>query len=538
MKLHEALARVVRAQGVDTIFGVLGDGNLFFADSFVRAQAGRYCPAAHEAGATQMAVGYASRSGRVGVATTTHGPGLTNAFSSIVTGVRSRVPLVLIVGDTPETARYSPQNIDQREVIKATGAIPVEARVADQAVHDLVRAFDKARRDMLPVVFSVPSDLMWADVAEFEPPSPSPRQAVTCLPPPAVLEDVAAILSSAKRPIVVAGRGVPAADRGSVRALADRIGAPLGTTLLGKGTFSAAEGCFGIFGTLSTPAALDVISASDCVIFFGASLNYLTTDRGRLLTGKRVIRVDINPDPETAPFVTSPVNVTGDAGSVARALLALLDEAEIPPTTFRDSPVVAQSLKSGGHHGDSRARSDEYIDIDIAMRALNDALPARRTLVTDGGRFMRSALRIIDVPSPEAYVFATSFHCVGMGMPAAIGACLATDDPVLLVTGDGGFMMGGVAELHAAVREGLDLVVAICNDGGYGAEYAQLRNRGMDPAISLIPWPDFAEVSAAIGCASMTVRTRKDLTQACDMITQRDRPVVLDLRLDPEFVPM
>lgn len=533
MKLHEALARVVAGYGVDTLFGVLGDGNMFFADSFVRECGGHYSPASHEAGAVGMAQGYAARGERLGVATITHGPGLANAFTSIVNGVLGRTPVVVIAGETPESWRHDPQNIDQREIVKAAGAQIIESRVADDAPHDLANAIQLAIRESKTVVFSVPSDLMWATVDDIGPSIANVDMPAQFLPTPIVLEELASIVANAQRPIVLVGKGVRTNDRGAILSLAERVGAPLATTLRAKGAFHAKDACIGIFGTLSTSAALDVIAASDAVIAFGSSLNYLTTDRGALLADKRVVRVDTAPDPQSAPFV-SPLNVTGDAGSVARALVDLLDDADIPPRSFRSSSVVATSLEPARHSNDTG--KDVRLDITDAMLAINEAMPKERTLVTDGGRFMRSALRNIEAASPEAFVFAMSFHSVGTGMPAAIGAGMTTSDPVLFITGDGGFMMSGVSELYGAVREGLDLVVVICNDGGYGAEYVQFTNRELDPAISLIEWPEFAAMAIAMGCSSMTVHDSDDLARACEMIAERSGPLVIDLRLDPSAI--
>ena len=111
------------------------------------------------------------------------------------------------------------------------------------------------------------------------------------------------------------------------------------------------------------------------------------------------------------------------------------------------------------------------------------------------------------------------------------------DRPALLVTGDGGFMLGGLAEFSTAVRHGCDLVVVVCNDSSYGAEDVQLTNRGMDPSIARFSWPDFAPVAVALGGQGVTVRTMGDLQSALDAIEARQGPLLIDLKLDPDTVP-
>ncbi|MCA9708029.1 MAG: hypothetical protein KDK70_19405, partial [Myxococcales bacterium] len=118
---HDAIAKAVVEQGIDTAFGVVGDANVFIVDSMVRNHGVRYLAAAHESSALQMALGYARVTGGLGVATVTHGPGLTNAITPLVEGVRSNTPMLLLCGDTAVVARHHLQKIGQRELVLATG---------------------------------------------------------------------------------------------------------------------------------------------------------------------------------------------------------------------------------------------------------------------------------------------------------------------------------------------------------------------------------------------------------------------------------
>jgi thiamine pyrophosphate-dependent acetolactate synthase large subunit-like protein len=106
-----------------------------------------------------------------------------------------------------------------------------------------------------------------------------------------------------------------------------------------------------------------------------------------------------------------------------------------------------------------------------------------------------------------------------------------------MVTGDGGFMLGGLAEFNSAVRDGTDLIVMVCNDGAYGAEHIQFRARDLDASTSTFQWPDFAPVAEALGGQGYTVRNLKDLDGLADVIANRDRPLLIDVKLDPNVVP-
>ncbi len=113
----------------------------------------------------------------------------------------------------------------------------------------------------------------------------------------------------------------------------------------------------------------------------------------------------------------------------------------------------------------------------------------------------------------------------------------APDRPVVLFSGDGGFMMGGLGEFNTAVRLKQDMVVILCNDSAYGAEHIQFIDRKMDPGLTQFDWPCFAEVATSLGGKGILVRSDDELQAALDAIETRDRPLLIELRLDPNDVP-
>ena len=205
MRGHDIVARALVDEGIDTVFGLIGDANLFIADCLVRQHGVRYVAATHEAAVTLMALGYARASGQVGVGTITHGPALTNAMTALVEGVRSRTPLLLVAGDTDPADPHHLQNIDQRALVAAVGAGFEPVRSVDTIAVDVAAALRRARRESRPIVLDVPVDVEWLD-ADYV---PAPR--VDDLPVPVpdheALDRAVGIIASASRPIVLAGRG-------------------------------------------------------------------------------------------------------------------------------------------------------------------------------------------------------------------------------------------------------------------------------------------------------------------------------------------
>ena len=264
MHVYQSIARAVSDHGTDTVFGLMGDANLFMVDSFVRDCGGRFVPAAHEGSSVLMALAYAHVSGTPGVATVTHGPALTNCMTALTEGARGHIPMVLIAGDTPVANPRHLQGIDQREVVKAAGAGFEQLRAPDTVCMDVARAFYRAQVERRPIVLNVPADFMWQETSHE-------ARVLDVFTAPGgvaeggILDEAIGMIAAARRPLILAGAGAIAARAQLIR-LADRLEAPLATTLKAKGLFHDHPFNIDIFGTLSTPAAYDLIAQSDCII--------------------------------------------------------------------------------------------------------------------------------------------------------------------------------------------------------------------------------------------------------------------------------
>ena len=535
MLFQDAMATALTDNDVETIFGLIGDGNLFVMDSFRRRPGTAYVGVAHEATAVEAASGYAQVTGRLGVATVTHGPALTNTLTPLIDAVRGSVPLLLIAGDTRADDKLHVQSIPQREVVLAAGAGFEQLRSPLTLADDLATAIRRAHVEERPIVLNMPANFQWQET-EYVPSPARPSDRGATRPSAEALDTALGIIASANRPVVLAGRGAinPAAQAAVLR-FANRIGAPVATTLKARDLFRGEPHNLGILGTVAHEVALSTLAAADCVIAFGASLNRFTTADGSLVEKRRVVQVDDNRR-SLGRFAVPDAAVLGDAARTADDFVALLDEAEVPPTGFA-SPQLAVEL---AHRHDQRPDrgSNEYVDIQTAVRRVEEAVPVDRTVVTDSGRFVFSCWPVIAVQHPRHFVHTANYASIGLGMGTAIGAGVGRPGhPALLLTGDGGFMMGGLNEFSTAVRHGLDLIVLVLNDGSYGAEHIQFTRRDLDPGMSLFDWPDLGPVADALGGRGFTVRNLAELDTALAHLPHRDRPVLIDVHLDPNLVP-
>ena len=530
--VYQNIAQSLKDHGVETIFGLMGDANLFMVDSFVRDCSGRFVPAAHEGSSVLMALAYTHVAGKVGVATVTHGPALTNCMTALTEGARGHIPMVLLAGDTPVANPRHLQSIDQREVVKATGAGFEQMRTPETVAMDVARAFYRAQVERRPIVLNMPADFMWREAAH----TPSVLDVFTApggVAEGEILDNAIGMIASARRPLILAGAGAVKA-REEIIKLADRLEAPLATTLKAKGLFKDHPYNIDIFGTLSTPAAYELIAQSDCIICFGASLHDFTTDQGKLMKDKRIVQIDVTPT-AIGGGLHPDAALVADAGLTAETILYWLNEAEIPASGFTRDLDVAKLTE---HPIGPNKTAEGCVNYIHALERLEEVLPKDRLLVTDGGRFMTEVWVRLSVQGPQSFVATTNFGSIGIGLQEAIGAGVAAPEkPVVMFTGDGGFMMGGINEFNTAVRLGIDLIVIVANDSAYGAEHIQFIDRKMDPSLTEFHWPSFAEIGASLGGQGYTVRNNAELEEALAAIPNRTGPMMIELKLDPHDVP-
>jgi thiamine pyrophosphate-dependent acetolactate synthase large subunit-like protein len=533
---HSAIARALRDNGVETVFGLIGDANLYMVDAFLREQAGAYVSAANEAGAVLAALGYASVTGKVGVATVTHGPAVTNTLTGLIEGVKGQLPMLLLCGDTSVEVRGHLQDCPQRELIVATGAGFEQLRAPATLSQDLAIALRRAVLERRPIALNVPVDFQWREVV-YRKAAPPPPSAEGRVPAGEAFDNAVGIIAAARRPIVLAGRGASSPQaRAALIRLGERIGAPLATTLRGKDLFRGEAFDLGVFGTLSTPPAAEAIQSADAVIAFGAGLNVFTAGRGALLEGKRIVQCnsDLADIGQVYPVDAA---LAGDPAAVAEAIVGALNEAEIAASGFRTPELAAALAAYTPLDGLTDMGGATSVDARRAVYRLGKAVPPERSVIIDGGRFLGSAWQFLEAPEPQAYVHTINFGSIGLSLGYAVGAAVgAKGRPALVVCGDGGFMLGGLAEFNTAVRHGLDLIVVVCNDSSYGAEHIQFRSKNMDPSLSVFDWPQFADVARALGGDGVTVRRAGDLDEAERAIRQRTRPLLIDLKCDPDHM--
>ena len=532
----EVIARDLAALGAKRCFGLLGTAN--FRVSLALAGAGvELVSARHEGNAATMADAYAKATGELTLLSLHSGPGLTNAITGIGEAAKSRTPLVVLAGDVPTGAVKSNFYFDQAELVRSVGAVPERLHTAATARDDTLRAVRSAMRDRQTVVLSLPGDVQDAKLGSNLEPLALPPETGRLYPGPDAVRALADEILSAKRPLILAGRGsVVSGAEEALIALGDRIGALLATTVCGHGLFAGNPWSLGISGGFSSPVADEMIAESDLVLAFGAGLTQWTTKRGKLVAKARVAQIDV----ESAKLgYQMPVQlaVHADARATAETLLAELDRGKVSASSQRIDSIRKRIVSGDNHHSPyDDVSTAEFIDPRTLSKAVDEILPADRVVASDSGHFCGWVPRYLRVPNARASCLSHSFQSIGLGLGSAIGLAIANPGKLaVLGAGDGGFLMS-LADLETAVRMKLRMCILLYNDSSYAAEVHLYRRRGYPIDIVQFPDTDFAAMARGFGARGITVRTLPDLEPLRNWVAEGAPGVmVIDGKISPDL---
>ena len=494
--------RVLDALGVRTVFAVPGTQNLDLHEALRRSGI-RVVPSTHELAASFMAIGYYRASGRIAPLVTIPGPGFTYALTGLAEARHDSAALLHLVGpQTGADRRRTFQAIDHvavaSSIVKATRRLTTSAEIAPM----LSEAFALAKGgEPGPVLVE------WTREAldgHQESPFP-PRRDVPLELDPAELDAVARWLGAARRPLLYLGQGGLGAA-GSLQSLAEWLGAPVVTTVSGRGLVPEDHplvvahdiGC-GSLGRLNR-----LLRDSDAILAVGCRFAASATAGFRLqFPAERVVHVDASPEPPGCPVERS---LTASSESFVPALLSRL-RAQPRPASDWPAAEIARARRRVRERawpepavGGSRSESAAGF-----FGALREVLPRDAILVTDSGTHQMLARRHFSVLSPRGLIVPSDFQSMGFGLPAAIGAKLAAPDrPVVALIGDGGFAMSGL-ELLTASREGVPLTVIVFVDNYLNRiRLEQLARYGRTAGTS-IRNPDFADFARSVGARHVRV---------------------------------
>ena len=508
-KVSDMLAQAFAAEGCEVLFTLMGDANMYWSEAMSRLPGMRVVHARHEHCAVAMADGYARATGKVGVASTTCGPGFTQIMTALTIAARANVPVVVFAGDSPMAAPWYLQQIDMAPLALATGAHYVPVRSVDRVLDNVREAFHVAALEGRPVVLGVPMDLQkqsFPYMADYTPSAdvmPTPQRP---RPDPEVVDRLADMIAASERPIVIAGRGARLSGaRVAIEALAEAAGALLATSLLNKGMFEGNPSALDVAGAFASDFSRERFAEADLVIGIGVGLGAYTTESGYLYPGARAVQIDTNPRGLWQGLRTADLHIRADARAAAEIIAARLRERGVEPRTAFRTAEMARLIAADVPDSKVFPVEPGTVDPREAIRELDAVVPKDWDVVIGAGHYFGIALTHLRGRAPEKYHVVSDFGAIGSGLPAAVGVAAARGDgKVLLIEGDGSLLMH-IQELETIRRQGIRLLMAIINDGGYGAEIHKFRASGMDAGSVIHGRGDLAAVANGFGLRGSTV---------------------------------
>jgi thiamine pyrophosphate-dependent acetolactate synthase large subunit-like protein len=522
----EWIVDALRAEGVRHVFGIPGVHNLAIYDALLRQTDVTHVLARHEAGAAFMADGYARASGLPGVVVVTTGPGATNTLTPLVESYAGSIPVLVVMSDVAThlvgrdigALHEVPNQIECFRPVTRWAEAVTEARAISTTVHG---AFDLLRTGRPgPIAISVPNDLL---TAKFE---ASPQSGGHGRRPPCHVDGIreaARLLGGASKPLVIAGGGVIAAGAEvELTRLARRLGAPVITTVMGRGAISERDPLW--HGVLPNGRATEaVIKAADVILAVGCRFAHRST-QGLLLNlsfdpAQTLIHLDLDPTVIGRLFKPQ-LPIVGDA----RDGLAQIAQ-ELGPGAARTSwdPRGRETLRTA-------ANSRYTTQVAGLIETLRAALPDDAIVVNDQTGINYWMEWRFPVLLPRTFLYPVGSATLGYGVPAAIGAKIARPDrPVVCVVGDGGFMYS-VNELATAVKYRLPVVFLVMNDDRYGAikwlQQTLFEGRWGEADLAN---PDFPALARSFGARGERVGGVDSLGAAIETALGSDGPTVLEL---------
>ena len=532
MKVYERMAEAFKAEGTTHIFGMMGDGNMYWMDALNKIGV-NMIEVRHEGVGLGMADGWARHRHSPGVATATCGPGVTQLATALVTAARADSPIVAFVGEHPASDQDYHQRLNQSRFADGCETAFIRLATPEFADEAVRRAFYTAKLESRPVMLSAPMDVQqkaWDDEEPYRPSSTlTSGRAVPA--DTAALEKAADIIAKAKKPVIVVGRGAVWSGAGdAVLKLGERIGGLIATSLRAK-TWLAdkTEYHAGVSGLYATRAAMQLFEDADVVIGIGATLNRHTTEHGYIYPNEKYVQLDPKPHIVLGNGRGADAYVQTDAKAGLEALDALLEKRGVKQMGYR----TGETLERLSNMYEDRAEfkiEPGTIDPRIVCKTVDDLIPGDVGLFIGNGA--SSAITVMNTSKPRPYVHASGFFgCIGQMLPTAMGATIANGNkPAVLVDGDASTMMH-LSDFDTVVRCRMPLLIVVLNDEALGSEYQKLRAHNMDPETSAIPSPDLGAIARAYGARGCLARSIEDVRKGIQEWVAKPGPMIIDSRI-------
>jgi len=539
-----AIWQALTDEGVDIVFGYPGGAIMPTYDAMPDHPV-RHVLCRHEQNAAHMADGYARASGKVGVAIATSGPGATNLVTGIATAMLDSSPIVCITGQVPSTLIGS-DGFQETDITGVTLPITKHNYIvtkAEDIAPTIREAFQVARSGRPgPVVVDITKDAQLGTCGTAPQPSRVRRRRRRALPPllDKDLDQAAAMIADAERPLVFCGNGIVKAGASALlEMLVERADLPVACTLLGLGGFPGTHPrSLGMMGMHGEAWVNEAVQRADLIVALGMRFDDRVT--GNLETyARKAKKIHVELDPaEINKIVQVDLPIVADVGSVLERLVPRIDVARIDAGARKSWNDELSELREAAKSHDILNQPDDgrllaaYVIADLYELTGGNAL-----VVSDVGQHQMWEAQYYRHDRPRSLLTSGGLGTMGFGLPAAVGARFAApDEEIWVVVGDGGFQMSA-PELSTCMQEGVRLNIAIINNGYLGM-VRQWQEMFFERRYVATPicGPDFVKLAEAHGLKGMRVERREDIAKAVAFARADAGTTVIDFRVEAEEI--
>ncbi len=507
------LIKLLEEQGVDTVFGYPGGSVLPVYKALYASKKIKHIRTSHEQGAAHAADGYARVSGKTGVCIATSGPGATNLVTGIANAYMDSVPVVFITANVPLSliGTDSFQEVDITGITMSVTKHNFMVKTPDE-LEDCVRsAFEIAQSGRKgPVLIDIPKDILEAEIKNFGKKISLDINKITrsFSVNDDTLSLAANIINSSSKPLILAGGGIKESDASeSILLLAEKINAPVCCSLMAIGEFPYSHrlyaGSPGVYGNVT---ANDALEKCDLIIAIGTRFSNRTAiDKFVKDESCKVIHIDTD-RAEIKKIIQPDCYIVGDAKDVSNKLFNLVNHRD----TWYDKCV-----------------SDENED-DI-LSSVREIFGDDTYIVTDVGLHQMWVAHSYPFEKKRRFITSGGLGTMGFGLGAAIGIQVAHPDKnVVLITGDGGFLMN-CNELATVKKENLPIVTVVVNNKQLGMVKSMMKSSHGNKITAIKKSPGFASVARAFKIKGYTIKNGKDFAEYAEEVRQKRIPAVFDL---------
>ncbi len=529
----EIIIKLLERQGIERIAGIPGGANLPLYDALSSSESIRHILARHEQGAGFIAHGQARVTGEPAVFFATSGPGATNAITALADAKLDSIPIICITGQVPQDLIGT----DAFQEIDTFGlSVPVtkhsylvkDARDLLEILPEAFRVAQSGRPG--PILIDVPKDVQMQRVSFEKWPEPGRRDPAPQFAAEEV-EAAARMISEASRPVLYVGGGAIFSEASEhIRELAERIHAPVTTTLMGLGAFPGShEQSIGMLGMHAARFTNLVLQECDLLIALGARFDDRATGKvAQFCPDAKIVHIDIDPA-ELHKIKAAHVAIEAD---LREALEALIPQVE----PRRNSAWMDRVGELRASYPMRMPDADSPTSAYGIVRQTQSILPADTIVTTDVGQHQMRAAQAFCFDEPRLWLTSGGLGTMGFGVPAAIGAAVEVPGrTVVCFSGDGSLMMN-LQELATAAEEGVDLKIVLCNNNSLGLVHQQQtlfygRNIFASNFSSML---DFSMIARGLGIAAYDLGASEDPAGTLQEALLAEGPVLINVPIDVE----